>query len=187
MAVTKRTRFEVLRRDEFTCRYCRSKDNPLTIDHVTPSALGGSDKPDNLVACCKDCNGGKASSSPDEGTVADVAEDALRWARAMQCAVQERAAERDDDMERLGAFFDYWQETTVRADLPINWEDSVKRFLSAGLSVGDLEDAVLSTTGRLSPWSKHHFRYFCGICWSEIREIQERAKQILDEEDPDGT
>ena len=40
MAVSKRTRFEVLRRDNFTCRYCRSTDNELTVDHVTPVALG---------------------------------------------------------------------------------------------------------------------------------------------------
>lgn len=30
MAVNKRTRFEVLRRDDFTCRYCRSTENELT-------------------------------------------------------------------------------------------------------------------------------------------------------------
>ena len=39
MAVTKRVRFEVLRRDEYTCRYCRSKENELTIDHVVPVTL----------------------------------------------------------------------------------------------------------------------------------------------------
>lgn len=52
MAVTKRTRFEVLRRDNYTCRYCRSTDGALTVDHVTPRSLGGSDDPSNLVACC---------------------------------------------------------------------------------------------------------------------------------------
>lgn len=40
MAVSKRTRFEVLRRDDFTCRYCRSKDSELHVDHVTPVSLG---------------------------------------------------------------------------------------------------------------------------------------------------
>ena len=56
MAVSKRTRFEVLKRDNYTCRYCRSEENPLTVDHVVPTALGGSDAPDNLVAACKDCH-----------------------------------------------------------------------------------------------------------------------------------
>lgn len=66
MAVSKRTRFEVLRRDDYTCRYCRSTENPLTIDHVVPEALGGGNDPSNLVAACRDCNAGKSSTSPDE-------------------------------------------------------------------------------------------------------------------------
>lgn len=37
MAVTKRTRFEVLRRDNYTCRYCRSTDGALTVDHTYES------------------------------------------------------------------------------------------------------------------------------------------------------
>ena len=65
MAVTKRVRFEVLRRDNHTCRYCGASapDTTLTVDHVTPVALGGSHDPSNLVAACKDCNAGKASTS----------------------------------------------------------------------------------------------------------------------------
>jgi hypothetical protein len=31
MAVSKRTRFEVLRRDNYTCRYCRSAENSLRV------------------------------------------------------------------------------------------------------------------------------------------------------------
>src|SRR5690242_10107126 len=71
MAVSKRTRYEVLTRDNHTCRYCGgvAPDVVLTVDHVVPTALGGSDKPDNLVAACKDCNAGKASTSPSASTV----------------------------------------------------------------------------------------------------------------------
>ena len=56
MAVSKRTRFEVLRRDNHTCRYCgqSAPDVKLTVDHVLPVALGGHDDPTNLVAACKD-------------------------------------------------------------------------------------------------------------------------------------
>lgn len=182
MAVSKRIRYEVLRRDEFTCRYCRSTDGELTIDHVKPVSLGGTDEPANLVACCRDCNAGKASSSPDADLVDDVAEDAIRWSKAMQTAIRERSVERDDEMERLGAFYDFWQEMTDKARLPGDWEASVKRFLKAGLSPEELEDAVITTAGRVSPWSKNHFRYFCGICWSNVRDIQDRAKRILEEE-----
>ena len=54
MAVTKRMRFEILRRDNHACRYCgaTAPDVKLAVDHVTPVALGGTDSPDNLVASC---------------------------------------------------------------------------------------------------------------------------------------
>ena len=95
MAVSKRTRFEVLRRDNYTCRYCGASapEVQITVDHVVPVALGGSDDPTNLACACWACNSGKASTKPDEQTVADVSEDAIRWAKAMQSAAEmDRAA-----------------------------------------------------------------------------------------------
>jgi hypothetical protein len=62
VAISKRLRFEVLRRDGFRCVYCHRSDVILTVDHVTPKALGGTDDPSNLVTCCDDCNTGKSSS-----------------------------------------------------------------------------------------------------------------------------
>ncbi len=61
--LTLKKRFEVFKRDGFTCRYCgRSRPEiVLEIDHVIPFAAGGCNYMDNLVACCRDCNRGKAS------------------------------------------------------------------------------------------------------------------------------
>ena len=72
MAVSKRLRYEILRRDRYTCRYCGASapDAPMRVDHVTPVALGGTDHPSNLVAACEPCNSGKASMI--EGFVEDV-------------------------------------------------------------------------------------------------------------------
>jgi hypothetical protein len=76
MAVSKRLRFEILRRDGFRCYYCGTRGNEtgsgLTVDHVTPTALGGTDLPENLVAACGDCNSGKGAASLDSEAVADV-------------------------------------------------------------------------------------------------------------------
>lgn len=62
MAVSKRLRFEILRRDGFKCRYCHAAEVLLAVDHIKPIALGGSDHPSNLVASCDDCNTGKSST-----------------------------------------------------------------------------------------------------------------------------
>ena len=58
-----RTRFEVLKRDNFTCRYCgrpSGEDVTLEVDHIVPVCEGGTDDPLNLITACWDCNRGKA-------------------------------------------------------------------------------------------------------------------------------
>lgn len=84
MSVSKRLRYEILRRDNFQCRYCgaAAPDVKLNVDHVIPKSLGGSDKPDNLVTSCADCNAGKTSSMPNAMVVADVNQEVFRLAAA---------------------------------------------------------------------------------------------------------
>lgn len=54
-------RWEILQRDNFTCRYCGqfAPNVVLEVDHVTPVCEGGDDSPDNLVTSCRSCNRGK--------------------------------------------------------------------------------------------------------------------------------
>ena len=60
-AVGNKLRFEVLKRDGFTCVYCGATPlkNELKVDHVVPVSKGGDNEPSNLVAACGDCNHGK--------------------------------------------------------------------------------------------------------------------------------
>lgn len=50
------TRNAVFERDGSVCRWCGDTAGPFHIDHVTPVAMGGSDKPGNLCVACKSCN-----------------------------------------------------------------------------------------------------------------------------------
>ncbi|NED75321.1 HNH endonuclease [Streptomyces sp. SID9944] len=92
MAVSKRLRYEILRRDNYACRYCgaTAPQVKLNVDHVIPQALGGSDKPDNLVTACADCNAGKTSSMPNAMVVADVDQDTFRRAAALHREAEKR-------------------------------------------------------------------------------------------------
>jgi 5-methylcytosine-specific restriction endonuclease McrA len=57
----KKQRERVLVRDNYTCLYC---GQPATeVDHVIPRKKGGGHDMENLVACCKRCNGLKGSRS----------------------------------------------------------------------------------------------------------------------------
>ncbi len=59
--ISKKTRFEVFKRDKFTCQYCgrMSPDVILEVDHIKPVADGGTNKLINLITSCRDCNRGK--------------------------------------------------------------------------------------------------------------------------------
>lgn len=70
--LSKLIRFEVLKRDAFTCQYCGAKapDVLLEVDHITPVKEGGTDDILNLITACRDCNRGKgAKQLSDMSTV----------------------------------------------------------------------------------------------------------------------
>ncbi len=188
MAVSKRLRYEILRRDSHTCRYCGASapDVQLRVDHVTPIALGGTDEPGNLVTACHDCNSGKTSTSPDAPLVADVADDALRWAAAMKQAADDlrdtqapKAAYRKhfEKSWRGWTREDGWK--TVPVALPDSWKSSLDSFYEAGLPKevwpDIIEKAMTNPTVRVD----NTFRYACGIAWRMIKDLHERAREIV--------
>ena len=63
MPISKKLRFEVLKRDKFQCQYCGVKagegDIVLHIDHIIPVASGGETEITNLTTACQPCNLGK--------------------------------------------------------------------------------------------------------------------------------
>lgn len=62
-AIPKSIRFEVFKRDSFTCQYCgrSAPDVLLEVDHIVPVSKGGTDDLLNLVTSCRDCNRGKSA------------------------------------------------------------------------------------------------------------------------------
>lgn len=187
MALTKRLRYEVLRRDNHTCRYCGASapDATLSVDHVVPQALGGTDEPTNLVTACQPCNSGKAATTPDAPLVDDVAADALRWAKAMAYAAQQLENERRWRDRDRATFLAIWNDWTykvgdIKHTLPLDddWATSVDRFLAAGLSMALLKDCV-ETAMRSQAGHDRKWRYFCGVAWSRLRDAQDLAAQVV--------
>ena len=177
--LSRRLRFEVLRRDGHRCYYCGASapDVRLTVDHVLPVALGGSSDPSNLVAACEDCNSGKASTSPDEQTVAEVDQLALVFAQAMERAAVIRRAELDASDQLADAFRTIWRSDAI--PMESGWEDSISRFVAMGLSLDDLERYVCVAMNNRNVPHKLVWRYFCGCCWQEIKRRQELARELM--------
>lgn len=193
MAVSKRMRYEVLRRDDYRCRYCGATAGEgarLVLDHVVPVAIGGTDEPGNLVACCQECNAGKGSTVPDQQLVDDVTAAALRYASAVRQAAEDMRSLVDEERDYADTFMDEWQtfrygfNLTKVPPLPEDWRASVARWHRAGLPVEALVDAVHKAIAKVGPTNA--WIYMCGICWSRVREIQERALRILADEDEGG-
>lgn len=67
----KKLRFEVLKRDSFSCQYCgaRAPDVLLHVDHIVPVVDGGKSDLMNLITSCQSCNGGKGARHLDDGSV----------------------------------------------------------------------------------------------------------------------
>jgi len=57
-------RFEILKRDNFTCQYCgrnvKEDGIKLHLDHIFPKSKGGKDEEHNLITSCIECNSGKS-------------------------------------------------------------------------------------------------------------------------------
>lgn len=184
MAVSKRLRYEVLRRDNHTCRYCgqAAPDVPLTVDHVVPTALGGNDDPGNLVTACRDCNSGKSATPPGAPLVDDVAADQVRWGIAMRATADTFLAQVDRRMQLRDHFDDVWcgwgygngREPLPR---PYDWGTTVDRFLASGFTMPLLEDCVrIAMESRATP--DQTWRYFCGVAWRRLTELQDVARQV---------
>lgn len=189
MAVSKRTRYEVLRRDNHACRYCggMAPDVKLTVDHVMPKALGGSDDPSNLVAACRDCNYGKASTMPDDPLVADVSQRAVEWGKAISdynAAQMSDRRKRAAYVRRFEKAWDAWRwgpkDDRKSLPKPADWEPTIWQFYGLGLPIYELEDAVKIAAGNQMVDVDRTFRYMCGVLWNKVNAMHEGAKSILE-------
>lgn len=180
MAVTKRLRYEILKRDNYTCRYCRSNENELTIDHVTPKALGGDDKPSNLVAACKDCNSGKSATPPDAPLVEEVNQQALAIRNAFQSILLKEASEVLQIQEWAEELIIEW--ISKGEENGMQWADPAPDALQTFTRWGRMgvpETIILDSMdiafhARDIP-QRGRYRYFCGIMHNRINAAMELA------------
>ena len=90
--LSKKIRFEVFKRDSFTCQYCGRKapDVVLEVDHIKPVAKGGTNDIMNLVTSCYDCNHGKRDKTLSDNSTIEKQRNEL-----------ERLQERNEQLEMM--------------------------------------------------------------------------------------
>ena len=190
MALSRRLRYEILRRDNHRCRYCGATalTATLTVDHVIPVALGGPDDPANLVTACVDCNAGKSSMPIDAPLVADVSASVLAWQEALRRARQDHVTQeafRNDLIATVDEAWIGWQIDGRAVPQPSDWRESLRHLSDAGLGGAEARDFVAIAMRAPNVSAGNVWRYFCGICWRHLDGLHKRAvahhQAILDE------
>lgn len=176
MAVSKRLRFEVLRRDEHTCQYCGETAPSVTlhVDHVVPVALGGTDNPGNLVAACKDCNSGKTSVPSDAPLIQKVNAHAAAYALTLTDKMTRIREELYRNGEYIEEFLDLWNawkgvESKQAVPLPSDYKDSLRRWCAMGVPIDLLEYAIEVAMTKKGLQSDE-YRYMAGVIWRTLDE-----------------
>lgn len=101
--VRKKDRFEVFKRDKFTCQYCGRKapDVVLELDHIEPRAKGGKNTLLNYLTSCSECNRGKGDRVLSDDTVLTKQRQQL-----------DQLAERREQIRMMAA----WQADLIKID-----------------------------------------------------------------------
>ena len=172
--ISKRTRFEIFKRDQFTCQYCGSQppDVILHVDHIIAVANGGQNDMENLVTSCSDCNLGKSAVPLD----------------MVPQSLEDRAAEAEERQAQVEAYAIQLQELRDAFENQC-WQvaEVLKKGASDGYSRSNFRSITMfckrlgfpetlnaaHIADNAVPFERgRRFKYFCAVCWNRIREIE---------------
>jgi CRISPR/Cas system Type II protein with McrA/HNH and RuvC-like nuclease domain len=173
MSLSKKLRFEVFKRDMFTCQYCGSKPPSviLEVDHIFPKSKGGKDSIDNLLCSCFDCNRGKSDRTLDVSPISNEVKNKLIKERANQLKEYhkytlqiENILEEQFDMV-MDSYFNFYEYYKVKDRF------AIKRFIKE-LGFEDVSFAM-DKAAHVTNSSGDCMRYFFGICHNMKRQRNE--------------
>lgn len=171
-SISTRRRFEIFKRDGFTCQYCgqRPPNTILHLDHIIPVSKGGTNQTENLITACIDCNLGKSN------TLLNNSKESLQHIteRKKEAAKQLRAYIKSckDEKRMKGLIVDEVESIfTSQFDLIFteSSRQSILRFHEI-LPLSELIEAMEIAVSRVNN-GNDCFRYFCGICHNKIKQL----------------
>lgn len=177
----KRQRFNIFKRDRFTCQYCGNTPPTvvLVVDHIVPVAAGGESDESNLITSCEACNQGKA-----DGLLSDVPRP---LSDSLQAQIEQREqyeeynkwliASRKREQKAVQELGSYWCDLHCKPGEDGKWIVSKTRLSSIStfcrrLPTVEIYEAMEIAHSRKPPRHSDEdtWKYFCGICWSKIRQ-----------------
>lgn len=171
-ALGKKLRFEIFKRDSFTCGYCGKTppDAILEVDHIKPVSKGGTDDMNNLITSCFDCNRGKRNielkqvppTLNENLEIIKEKEDQYNEYQKLLKRINSRINREIEKVNiRYTEFYDGWEfSESFKAG-------TVKMFIKK-LGFNEVMDAIDITGSKIKD-CRHATKYFCGVCWSKVR------------------
>lgn len=118
-SLSKKTRFEVFKRDSFKCQYCGAcaPEAILVVDHIDPLSKDGADDMMNYITACQPCNAGKSDRVLGDNTAIQKQKgqlDELNERREqIEMMLKWRDGLKDIDSFQMEIVSDAWSETAV--------------------------------------------------------------------------
>lgn len=172
MSISKKLRFEVFKRDGFTCQYCGKTPPEVTleIDHIQPKSKEGTDDIDNLITSCFDCNRGKSNIeleriTPPLKEKLEVLKEQEEQLQEYQKIVRKRERRVCKDIEKIAEAFEATYPNRVLSD---EFKGRTLRHFLRFLSVEILVEAMHLGCSRVHD-PEGSIKYFCGVCWRRIK------------------
>lgn len=153
MLMKKSTRFEVFKRDSFTCQYCgrAAPDVVLEVDHIHPRAEGGDDDLLNLVTSCEECNRGKSARLLSDDTAVQKRKhqlDLLQERRdQLEMLMDWHRSLIDLDGQALDETAEFWCDLVPGYSLNDSGMDSLKKYIKR-FGLNEVLEAMRISTGQ---------------------------------------
>lgn len=181
MANKLKIRFEVFKRDAFTCQYCGRTPPQVTLelDHIIAKSNGGLDRIENYITACFDCNRGKGAVPLDsipQSFTDKRAEMEERREQLRQYSDFLESIENDmiSSIEKVTTSYEvYFPGRTLSDNFKLN---TVKRLLRSlpTIKVCEAMEMACSKFEHDGNGKEKALQYFCGICWNWIKKPEMR-------------
>jgi len=182
MAISKKIRFEVFKRDGFACAYCGKTPPTVTleVDHIDPKSKGGKDDINNLITACFDCNRGKKAIPltkipnrlSENLEILKEQEEQIKEYRKFLKKIDARI---NKDMDAIDAIYTKAYPGWILSDSFRH--GSLKNFLNK-LPFTEVKNAMEIATSRISKDKDKVIQYFCGICWNKIKALTDPNHEL---------
>lgn len=135
-SLSKKVRFEVFKRDSFTCQYCGAKapNIILEVDHITSVKEGGTNEIMNLITSCFACNRGKSARKINDNSVLEkqrqqIEELNLRR-QQLEMMLEWRDGLKSINDDSFQKAIDYWNEKWESYSLNDKGENDIKQLIN---------------------------------------------------------